>query len=84
MLDERAAARSAYAELVAGRRRLAAPFYVRGPMSDWDFATATGRIAEAKAVLENRDAIAAMAARLGVPVPTNLRTAYQTAPRLAR
>lgn len=79
LLDQRAAARAVYAALVQAGADWQAPFYVRGPMSDWDFATATARIAEAKAVLENRDAIAAMAARLGVTVPTNLRTAYQTA-----
>jgi hypothetical protein len=79
VLDERAAARSGYTALVAAGGDWSAPLYVRGPMSDWDFPAATARIAEATAVLARRDAIAAMAAELGVTVPADLRTSYQAA-----
>ena len=78
-LDARAAARSAYTALVRAGADWRAPFYVRGPMSDWDFPTATTRIAEANALLARRDAIAATAAQLGVTPPADLRTAYQAA-----
>ena len=78
-LDARAAARTAYAALVKAGADWRAPFYVRGAMSDWDFAAATTRITEATAVLARRDAIAAIAGPLGVTPPSGLRTAYQTA-----
>jgi hypothetical protein len=79
MLDERAAALGAYAALVAAGADWRPPFYVRGPLSDWDFAAATTRIAEATALLARRDAIAATADALGVAVPADLRTAYEAA-----
>jgi hypothetical protein len=79
VLDERAVARTAYAALVADGGEWSTPFYVRGPMSDWDFPAATARIAEAGALLARRDAIAATAAQLGVTVPPDLRTTYQAA-----
>ena len=78
-LDERAAARDAYKALVATGADWSPPFYVRGPLGDWHFPTATARIAEATALLARRDAIAATAARLGVTVPADLRTTYQAA-----
>ena len=69
VLVERAAARTAYAALVAAGAGWQAPAYVRGRLADWDFAAATARIAEANALLARRDAIATQAATLGVPPP---------------
>jgi hypothetical protein len=80
MLDQRASARTAYAALVTAGGDWRAPFYVRGPLSDWSFQAATDRIAQATAVLGRRDGIAAIAARLGVAVPGDLRAAYEAAP----
>ena len=79
LLDARAAARAAYAALTLTAADWPTPFYVRGPMSDWDFSAATTRIAAATALIARRDEIAALAATLGVEAPTALRTAYETA-----
>jgi hypothetical protein len=78
-LDARAAARTAYAALLQAGADWRPPFYVRGAMSAWDFATATSRIEEATTLLGRRDAIAAIAAPLGVTLPADLRTTYQAA-----
>lgn len=78
-LAERTAARTAYAELARVAGDWAAPFSVREPMSAWRFSTAKTRIAEATAILRDRDAIAALAAQLGVAPPGTLRTSYETA-----
>jgi hypothetical protein len=79
ILDKRVAARATWAELVKSGGDWRAPMSVRDPLARWDFATATQRMAEATALLEQRDAIVAQAAALGVEPPTDLRTAYQTA-----
>ena len=79
ILDKRVAARTAWAELVAAGGEWRAPMSVRMPLSMWDFVTATDRIAEANALLAQRDEIASLAAELGVQPPADLRTAYQTA-----
>jgi hypothetical protein len=78
-LDKRAAARTAYVGLVEAGGDWLTPHAVRGPMSVWDFPAATVRIAEATAILDQRDEIARLAAELGVEPPLALRTAYQTA-----
>jgi hypothetical protein len=78
-LDARAEARTAYATLVHAGGDWRPPFYVRGALSDWDFATATSRTDEATALLGQRDAIAAIAGPLGVTLPPDLRTAYEGA-----
>ena len=78
-LDVRAAARTAYATLVAGGAGWLPPLFVRGPMSDWNFALATTRMTDALALLARRDEIVALAGRLGVTVPADLRTAYESA-----
>lgn len=78
-LAQRATARAAYRELARLGGDWAAPFSVREPMSAWRFPTATTRIAEATAILRDRDAIAGLAAQLGVAPPGTLRTSYETA-----
>ncbi|MEA2519242.1 MAG: hypothetical protein QOF49_1322, partial [Chloroflexota bacterium] len=79
ILDRRTSARAAYHALVSEGGDWLAPYAVRDPMSRWDFATATARITDARAVLDERDEIARVAAELGVVPPTAVRTAYQTA-----
>ena len=78
-LADRDSARAAYADLAAAAGDWAPPFSVRSALSDWDFATASQRIADARAVVAQRDDIAARAATLGVTPPTDLRTAYESA-----
>ena len=77
VLDERAAARAAYTELVAVGDGWLPGWVVRKPMGDWDFATATAAIDEADAVLATRRRIEQAAGRLGLPPPTTLKTAYE-------
>ncbi|MEO5939286.1 MAG: resuscitation-promoting factor Rpf1 domain-containing protein, partial [Candidatus Limnocylindrales bacterium] len=79
VLDARAGARTSYAGLATAGGDWRAPFFVRGPLSGWDFATATGRMAEATAVLARRDAIVERARALGLAVPADLKTAYEAA-----
>ena len=79
ILDRRATARTAYAELVRAGADWRVPFFVRSPMSTWDFAAATERMVAARTVLAERDEIAALTRPLGVEPPGSLRIAYQTA-----
>jgi len=79
LMDERAAARTVYAKLVADGGAWLAPVYVRRAMSDWSFSVATTRIAEAEGVLAKRDQIAGLSGALGVTPPSDLQTAYQAA-----
>ncbi|HET7473799.1 MAG TPA: hypothetical protein VFJ71_11785 [Candidatus Limnocylindrales bacterium] len=78
-LDARGAARTAYAGLVSAGGQWRPPFYVREPMSSWQFDVATNRITEATALLAKRDELAKVAGSLGLTPPTALRDAYQTA-----
>ncbi|HET7703779.1 MAG TPA: hypothetical protein VFK35_10285 [Candidatus Limnocylindrales bacterium] len=79
VLDSRKAARAAYADLVRIGADWRVPFFVRSPMSTWDFAVAAQRTAEARAVIARRDDIAALTGPLGVQAPASLRDAYQAA-----
>jgi hypothetical protein len=79
LLDERATVRAAYEDLVGVSAGWKQPFYVRGPMSDWDFATATTRIAEARAILDRKLEIEAAAGLLHLPVSPDLESAYESA-----
>ena len=79
ILDARVGARTAYGALLRAGGDWRAPFLVRGPLSAWDFAAATARIADATAVLGRRDAIAARAGSLGLALPADLKTAYEAA-----
>jgi hypothetical protein len=76
-LDARALARTAYATLLADGDGWLPGWVVRKPLSDWDFATATTRIAAAEKVLDLRDRIAIVAAHVGLQPPAMLRTAYE-------
>lgn len=55
------------------------PFYVREPMSTWDFETATSRIAEAKAVLDTRFEVEVNLLSLGLAPADTLENAYEAA-----
>lgn len=79
VLDSRKAARAAYAELVRVGADWRVPFFVRSPISTWDFPVATERTAQARAVIARRDEIAALTGPLGVEAPASLRNAYQGA-----
>lgn len=79
VLTDRAAARDADRGIVERGAGWLPPLAVRAPLGSWDFATARTRIDEADALLARRDTIAAMAAALGVTVPTTLRAAYEGA-----
>ncbi len=78
-LDARDRARADYAELVTAGGDWSPPFFVRLPMAQWSFDAAAERIATAHRVLERRDELSAIAARLGVALPTDMRDAYQDA-----
>jgi hypothetical protein len=77
LLDAREAARAAYATLVADGDGWLPGWVVRKPMGDWDFATATLRIADAEKVLDLRDRIEVVASHLGLDTPDALKTAYE-------
>lgn len=78
-LDDRAAARADYADLVAAGDGWLPPHWIRDLMARWTFGEATGRIATAAGILATRDEIAAVAESLGVEPPGSLRVAYETA-----
>jgi len=78
LLDERAAAREAYARLVAAGGGWAPPAFVRGPMADWDFAAATAAMPAAAEGFERRDAVLDLlgdAGELGLPVQEDVEAA---------
>ena len=78
-LAARAAARRDYRRLLADGRGWAAPYLVRGPMSDWRFPDAEAAIASSEAVLASRDRIDTTAGLLGLAAPDALRRAYEGA-----
>jgi hypothetical protein len=79
MLDRRAAARQAYAALVALGGDWKPGYVVREPLGRWEFSKATTQIGLATEVLGLRDEIAGVARDLGTTPPASLRTAYEAA-----
>ncbi|MFL5725225.1 MAG: hypothetical protein ACJ77F_02710 [Chloroflexota bacterium] len=77
LLDDRSAARAAYAELLEEGDGWRPAWAVREPLGRWAFPTAKAAIDAAERVLETRDAIDAAAAKLDVEPPASLRTAYE-------
>jgi hypothetical protein len=77
LLDDRAAARTAYAALVAAGDGWLPGYAVRDPMGRWQFERARVAIDYAAEVLEVRDDIVAAATDLGVAPPPSLREAYE-------
>jgi hypothetical protein len=80
LLDQRDAARTAYAALVAAGHGWAAPEVVRVAMARWSFSKATAAIAAARAVLVLRDELSSRASALGLDPGTALERAYEGAP----
>jgi hypothetical protein len=78
-LVERARARASYETLNAAAIGWKAPYYIRAPMGEWDFAVAEERIVEANAIVAMADGIAEAAERLSVVAPTSLESAYELA-----
>jgi hypothetical protein len=79
MLDDRAVARAAYADLVEAGDGWLPPLYIRSLMGTWAFAKVGARIDEATEVLELRDEIAAAAAALDLAPSDAVETAYEVA-----
>ncbi len=79
LLDERAEARDAYADLVEAEHDLPTPWLIREPMNEWDFDQATDLIEEGAEVVQTRNAIVALAEELGLDDPDSLEQAYEGA-----
>ncbi len=79
LLDARARARAAYADLVRASGDWAVPYYVREPMATWQFDDAKARIDEASRIVAQRDELNRVAAGLGLTPPVVLRPLYETA-----
>ncbi len=78
-LVDRRAARERYRRLVSAGDGWLPPWYVRRQMGMWSFAGATKAMAEATAVLNLRDSVAAAAASLGLAPDNAVRLAYEGA-----
>ena len=75
-LTQRGAAREAYARIVLDAGDWGAPDPVRAAMSEWSFDVALARIGEAAAWLDERDALVAACAAVGLVPPDRLREHY--------
>jgi hypothetical protein len=78
-LPARDAARTKYFDLVREGGDWLPGIVVRKPMSDWRFPEAEVAIADAADVLDARDGLETAASELGLPFPTGLETAYESA-----
>ena len=78
-LQERAAARAAYRELLDAGDGWLPGWYVRQQMTDWRFDVAEQRMTEARAVLDLRAKIDAAATALGLVPDASLKAAYEIA-----
>lgn len=78
-LDERTRARDAYGALVEEGDGWLPGYVVRDPLGRWQFNAAHEAIAEAGELLEVRDELREIGARLGVEVPASLEAAYEAA-----
>lgn len=79
VLDERAAARAAYAQLVEAGAGWAPPEAVRAPMAAWRFADASALMPEVTAALAERSELAAVLSEVDQPLPPPLEAAYERA-----
>jgi hypothetical protein len=77
LLDDRAAARTDYEAVVAAAGPWQLPRAVRDAMRAWQFDQATDLLTHARAVIDQRSAIATQAAAAGLTVPTTLETAFE-------
>lgn len=78
LLTDRATARAAYQDLAERGDDWAPPTVIRREMDAWNFATAATDIADANAVLDQRDALAATLQSLDLTMPQSLQTAYES------
>jgi hypothetical protein len=76
-LDERAAARTSYAELEARRDGWSVPLPVRTAMDGWRFDDAEDLIADASAVLARFEALVTASNEIGVGVPATFEAGYE-------
>jgi hypothetical protein len=79
ILDDRAAARAAYAALVEAGDGWLAPYAVRSKLDGWDFGRAEAAIDEAEEVLVSREAIEQRVTTLGIVPTGKLEAAYESA-----
>jgi len=77
-LEQRAAAREAYASLEADAGAWGVPEPVTGAMVAWEFAAAEQAIDDAAAWLEDRDALLTSMDAAGLSAPDRLHEAYRT------
>jgi len=79
LLVERAAAREAYAETLAVAAPWGLPRPIRDALRAWQFDAAVRLMADAEAIIRQRQAIADAAAALGLTPPPGLREAFEGA-----
>jgi hypothetical protein len=77
LLDARQAARSRYDEVLVAAGPWHLPKPIRDALRAWRFDTATGLLAKANAVLDQRTAIESAAKASGLTPPASLRTAFE-------
>ncbi len=77
LLDARAAARTAFGELVATSGGWSAPDPVAGAMTAWSFDDARAQIAMAQSWLADRELLLAKLAPAGLSAPDRLQQAYR-------
>ena len=79
LLDDRGAARTAYADLEEAGDEWAVPVGVRGAMSEWAFDDAASMMTAADDVLELRDQLDVLSVQLDVTYPPTFETDYESA-----
>lgn len=82
LLEDRAAARSAYAALLEADGTWDTPIAVRRPMSSWEFTDALERITAAERLLTLHAEVAALALHLDLTPPASLADGYAGATTL--
>ena len=78
LLTQRSATLDAYAGAQTAAAAWSLPPDVRRSLDNWDFEQATAFMAEARAILSQRDRIVAEAAVEGIAPPTTLKSAFET------
>jgi hypothetical protein len=79
ILDDRTAARAAYAALLEAGDGWLAPYSVRSKLGVWDFGRAQTAIDEAEALIDSREAIEDRTTALGITPTDKLEAAYESA-----
>jgi hypothetical protein len=77
LLDQRAAARQAYADVAARARDWRLPIVVRDALRAWQFDQVDELTAGANRALEDRDTVAAAAQAAGLRPPTTMQAAFE-------